>query len=260
MKQESHTLHYESYGTGQTVLFLHGFLTSSAYWDRVTNLVSKNHRVIAIDLLGFGKSPKPRRSKYDYADHIRSINKTLESAGVNEPFILVGHSMGALISLRYANMYPGRVENLILTNMPVMIGSEQVKQQILKKNFVYRLGLTPYTHRIMWGTVKSLYRLKLLPKTAVASLTKNTDNVFKHSPLSRLRSFRQVIMHAKTEVDLAVVSVKTTVLSGIDDKKVYIDNLVHNIELSPHVVMRNFQTGHHIPLIMPEIVAQTIEN
>lgn len=258
MPKKAPTLHYRSYGHGTPVVFLHGFLASSAYWKKVTALIARNHRVIAIDLLGFGNSPKPRRSKYDYDAHIASIDQTLRSAGVTGPFILVGHSMGALLSLRYANIHKTRVQKLVLTNMPIMLGRQQVIDNILKTNIVFRLGLTPFTHRIMWGTAKLLYRSKLLPAGAFGELNTHIEYVFKHSPMSRLKSFRRVIMQAKTDVDLKMIGVKTTLLSGIEDRKVYLDNLTHHIGLSPYVSVRNFNTGHHIPLVMPEVIAETI--
>ncbi len=230
------------------------------YWRKVTDLVSQNYRVVSIDLLGFGQSPKPRKSNYDYDAHIASIKRTLWAAGVSEPFILVGHSMGALLSLRFATLYEDKVSKLVLTNMPVMIGSRQVKEHIFKPNIIYRLGLSPVSHRMMWAILKVLYRLKLLPRRSALLLSSNIEYVFKHSPLSRLKSFRSVIMQAKTEVDLAAVTVKTTILSGIDDKMIYIHNLAHNINLGPHVVVKNYRTGHHIPLVMPEILAQTISD
>lgn len=258
MATKQHVLHFESHGKGPTVVFLHGFLSSSLYWRKVTDLVSKDFRVITIDLLGFGNSPKPRRSRYDYDAHLQSINHTLEVAKVTEPFILVGHSMGALLSLRFSTIHGHRVKKLILTNMPVMLNPAQVRENIFKANLVVRLGLTPYTHRLMWGTTKTLYRFKLLPKGAFGELAAHIEYVFKHSPMSRLKSFRRVILHARTEIDLKAVKVKTTVLSGLDDRKIYIENLRDNIKLSPHVVVQNFRTGHHIPQVMPQVLVNVI--
>lgn len=251
-------LHAESHGNGPVVVFLHGFLSSSKYWRKVSELISQNYRVVTIDLLGFGDSPKPGHSKYDYEAHISSINKTLYAQNVREPFILVGHSMGALLALRYANIYANRVTKLILTNMPVMLGKKEVKFELFNANIIYRLGLSPFTHHFMWQGLRILYKLRWLPSEAIDRLTMNIDYVFKHSARSRLRSFRRVIMRAKADVDLATIGVKTIVLSGIDDKKVYVDNLVSKVQLSPYVAMQNFKTGHHIPLLMPELLAETI--
>lgn len=251
-------LHAESYGSGPTVVLLHGFLSSSKYWRKVSELVSQNYRVVTIDLLGFGESPKPQRSKYDYDAHISSLNKTLYAHNVREPFILVGHSMGALLALRYANIYNKRVKKLVLTNMPVMLGKREVKFELFRSNVLYRLGLSPFTHQFMWQGLKVLYKFKWLPAEAIERLTMNIEYVFMHNSRSRLRSFRRVIMNAQTGADLAKVRVKTVVLSGLDDKKVYVDNLLHKVQLSPSVILQNFKTGHHIPLVMPELLVEEI--
>ena len=253
-------LHAEIHGSGPTVVLLHGFLASSKYWKKVTELVSDNYQVVTLDLLGFGNSPKPRHNKYDYESHLASIEKTLNHLNIDKPFMLVGHSMGALLALRYANTHPEHVSKLILTNMPVMLGKKEVKNEIFKSNLVFRLGLSPGSHRIMWTSLKVLYTLRILPEKAINSLTTNRDYVFSHSALSRLRSFQRVIMHAKTDVDLAAIKVKTIVLSGVDDRKVYIENLMHNMALSPSVALHNFKVDHHIPLRMPELLAEKIRS
>ena len=252
-------LHAEVYGRGPTVVLLHGFLASSAYWHKVSELVSKNNRVLAIDLLSFGNSPKPLRSKYDYDAHIASINQTLKHYNASS-FTLVGHSMGAMIALRYANLYESRVKQLILTNLPVMLGSDEVKQQFFSSNVIYRLGLTPVSHRFMWSSLRLLYKLRSLPRGSMNRLSENKEFVFRHNAVSRLRSFRNIIMDAKTDMDLARVQVKTTVLSGFEDKKIYIENLLHNIQLSPHVALENVNTGHHIPRIMPELLVRRLND
>lgn len=260
MKKKTQLLHGISYGSGPVVVLLHGFLASSKYWARVSELVAENNRVIAIDLLGFGNSPKPLFNSYDYDDHIETINQTLTSMGVTQPFILVGHSMGALIALRYANDYKTKVRELILMNMPIMLGSKEVKSEFFASNIIYRLGLSPYTHRFMWFMLRVLFMLRLLPARPQKKLSENKDFVFKHSSRSRLRSFRKVIMNARTEVDLASVQVKTTVLSGVYDKKIYLYNLLNNIQLSPFVMLKNVETGHHIPRFMPELLLQSLKD
>ncbi len=257
MKKAAPILNAEIHGTGPTVVLLHGFLSSAAYWRKVSQIVSEKKQVIAIDLLGFGGSPKPFWNRYDYHSHIASINATLEHHNV-KTFTLVGHSMGALISLRYANQYPDRVTELILANMPITIGAKQAKKEYFSTGLMHRLGLTPVVHTLTWTIVRTLYKMNFLPSHVMKIFQDNDEYVFKHRAFSRFRSFHKVIVNAKTDIDLAKVTVKTTILAGVEDRRVYLDNLLNHIQLDSRVVLESVQTGHHIPRLMPEIIAKKI--
>lgn len=244
-------------GEGTVVVLLHGFLSSSEYWKQVSELTAKRHKVVALDLLGFGKSPKPRNSRYDYDAHLESIDATLEHLGIDEPFTLIGHSMGSLLALRYARLHESNVSKLVLVNMPVMLGRRQVREEIIDTSVAYRYGLRPYTHRLAWSIFKTMYRLRLLSSKNVRRLKQNAY-FFQHSPLSRIRSFHRVISDARADIDLNLVRVQTLVISGLDDRKVYLDNLRHNISLSPTVRLETVAAGHHIPCDTPGLIASKV--
>lgn len=244
-------------GKGPVVVLLHGFLSSSEYWKQVANISEKDHTVIALDLLGFGKSPKPHKSRYDYDAHIASINATLDHLGIDQPFVLIGHSMGSLIALRYSTQYPERISKQILTNMPVMIGRRQVRDEILQTRLMYRLGLQAYVHRVTWPVFRSLFRLGLLPKTTRARLKQNRY-FFQHSAASRIQSFKNIIGDARTDIDLKIVQVSTLVVSGLEDRGIYLENLKSNIIFSPTVTLESLPTGHHIPCVMPRALTDKV--
>lgn len=250
-------LHARVSGSGPVVVLLHGFLSSSEYWKQVADISEADHTVVAIDLLGFGQSPKPRKSRYDYDAHIASIEATLEHLGITQPFTLVGHSMGSLIALRYARLYERSVGRLVLVNMPVMLGRRQVYEEIGNTSFAYKYGLRPYTHRIAWALFKTLFRLRLLSRTTVRRLKQNAY-FFQHSPLSRIRSYQRVIADARADIDLNLVRVETLIIAGIEDRSVYLENLRHNISLSPTVALETVQAGHHIPCAMPGLLANRV--
>lgn len=245
-------------GSGPVVVLLHGFLSSSEYWKKVADISESDHTVVALDLLGFGKSPKPRKSSYDYDAHIESIDATLKSLGITTPFTLVGHSMGSLIALRYARLHQERVGRLVLVNIPVMLGRRQVREEIGGTGFAHKYGLQPYTHRIIWALFKTLFRLRLLSRQTVRRLKQNSY-FFEHSPLSRIRSFQRVIAEARADVDLNLVRVETLVLSGDKDRQVYNENLRQKVSLSPTVTLASVPTGHHIPCDMPKLIVDALK-
>ena len=77
-------------GTGPTVVLLHGIASSSVTFDNVVPLIRDHHRVIAIDLLGFGESPKPVTSNYTLEEHVAALKRTLRSLGIKGRATLVG--------------------------------------------------------------------------------------------------------------------------------------------------------------------------
>ncbi|WP_199184008.1 alpha/beta fold hydrolase [Cryobacterium sp. Y57] len=91
-------------GTGPVVLLVHGIASSSITFYEVIPLLTPNHRVIAVDILGFGQSPAPIGCQYRLDDHVGALAATIRSLKLREPFVLVGHSLGSLISTRYAAM------------------------------------------------------------------------------------------------------------------------------------------------------------
>jgi pimeloyl-ACP methyl ester carboxylesterase len=107
----------ETGGSEHTMLLLHGISSSLDFYDQVIPLLSRSFRVIALDLLGFGLSDKPRNKKYSldlYASLIHEfLNKTDSLGG---KLSATGHSMGGKYLLASALLYPGTYHNLVLSN------------------------------------------------------------------------------------------------------------------------------------------------
>ena len=66
-------------GTGPAVVMIHGIASSSVTFENVVPLIETSHRVIAIDLLGFGGSPAPADSRYTVEEHVASLARTIRS-------------------------------------------------------------------------------------------------------------------------------------------------------------------------------------
>jgi len=101
---------------GQTVVLLHGKNFGSNYWEQIAEaLAEKGFRVIMPDQVGFGKSSKPQ--VYQFSLHALSENTQglLKSLGLKK-YAVVGHSMGGMLAIRFALMYPKQTEKLVLLN------------------------------------------------------------------------------------------------------------------------------------------------
>jgi len=93
-------MHYIDEGEGDPVLFLHGNPTSSYLWRNVIPYVSDDTRVIAVDLIGMGKSDKPDID-YSFDDHSRYLNAFIEELELKN-ITLVIHDWGSGLGFNYA--------------------------------------------------------------------------------------------------------------------------------------------------------------
>ncbi|MEH3108325.1 MAG: alpha/beta hydrolase [Sphingomonas fennica] len=101
---------------GRTVLLLHGKNFCAATWgETAAALAADGYRVIAPDQVGFCKSSKPAGYQYSFAALATLTEGLLDRAGAG-PVTVVGHSMGGMLALRLALLYPGRVRSVVLVN------------------------------------------------------------------------------------------------------------------------------------------------
>ena len=112
--------------TGSPVVMIHGIASSSVTFERLVPLVEPYHRVIAIDLLGFGESPAPEHAEYTIDEHTAALARTVRDLRLGEPFVLVGHSLGALIATRYAATHAGKVSKVILVSPPIYLPADTI--------------------------------------------------------------------------------------------------------------------------------------
>lgn len=101
---------------GETVALLHGKNFCAATWqETIGTLAAKGYRVIAPDQIGFCKSSKPIGYQYSFQALAALTRGVLDQAGVGK-VLLVGHSTGGILGVRFALMYPDRLERLVLVN------------------------------------------------------------------------------------------------------------------------------------------------
>jgi pimeloyl-ACP methyl ester carboxylesterase len=101
-------------GGGKTVLCLHGITANCRSWDQMASCLSPAYQVVAMDLRGRGLSGKPDGG-YSADQHVRDILAVLDDLEIEKIF-LMGHSLGAFISLMFAARHPQRVAKLILVD------------------------------------------------------------------------------------------------------------------------------------------------
>lgn len=230
-------------GEGDVFILLHGFLSSSKYWNKIQPLLSAGgHRVITIDLLGFGAAPKPKKSRYDYDAHLQHLENVLGILKINEPVTIIGHSMGALVASHFTKEHPDRVKSLILLHPPLYKDILDAHSTLRETGKLYRFLLDSKYRSIGWVFIKTFFRYQF----------------GRHTRYSREKSLRNVIEATDIFGELEKVDVDTLLLTGSKDRPEYTKNL-KNATMSKCVVLVEQNVSHHSPVKSPLMVYRIID-
>lgn len=103
---------FDDQGHGDpAIVCVHGWCCDHTHFDAQVQYFRGSHRVVTLDLRGHGDSDKPVQ-RYHPDDHAADLAWLIESLELDRP-ILVGHSMGGVVVLRYSDLYPGTYRALI---------------------------------------------------------------------------------------------------------------------------------------------------
>jgi len=171
-------LYTETHGQGaQTLVFVPGLGGTTRYWASRLHPLQDHYRIVLVDLLGFGQSPKPW-SRYSVERHVAALHTTLRQLG---PISLVGHSLGALLTLAYAAQHPDLIRNVAVLGMPYF-GSQHnayqymrhgpVKGGYLYTNIAFTMAACVLTRRVFGRLLPHL--LRDVPREVAEDLVKHT--------------------------------------------------------------------------------------
>ncbi len=109
-----HYLEYKNPGKPK-ILFIHGVIVESHCWEKIISFIKDDFHIYAIDQKGHGKSDDGMSYMKDYAPDIitEDLHQFYDKV-INEPFYLVGHSLGGQFSIAYAGTYPHTLKGLII--------------------------------------------------------------------------------------------------------------------------------------------------
>jgi pimeloyl-ACP methyl ester carboxylesterase len=176
-------LRYIEAGSGEPVVFIHGFAASLEMWRRTFRTVATRNRTLAVDLKGFGWSARPQ-GDYSHQAQAALLWKFLEVRGVDSA-TLVGHSWGASVALAMALQAPHRVRRLALYSawvyqeqlppfLPLVLGpfvGESLFSIWFQQRTRYRLALAFHDIRFVTrGLVADVEQMLSLPGSAAGAL------------------------------------------------------------------------------------------
>jgi len=113
------TISYRIYGDrgDSGVVLVHGGAAHARWWDHIAPLLSGNRRVVALDLSGHGDSG--RRDRYSLDGWAHEVMAVAAAAGITDPPIIAGHSMGGFVALRAAGLFGAALEGIAVIDSPV---------------------------------------------------------------------------------------------------------------------------------------------
>ena len=105
---------YRIAGKGPVLLLVHGMAGSSMTWRHVIPALAQRYTVLAPDLLGHGRSDKPR-GEYSLSAHVNTLRGLMDALGLQRATV-VGQSLGGGVAMQLAYEFPERCERLVLVN------------------------------------------------------------------------------------------------------------------------------------------------
>jgi len=210
---------YVEMGDGaETILFIHGFSSSLFSWRSCLEPISKEFRVVALDLKGFGFSGKPDTS-YTTDEYVDFVVHFMDALGL-QTATLCGNSMGGGIAWRTALEYPDRVDKLILVDAAGYPSTRSGTP------FIMKLGRLPGSDKLF-----SLLTTRGRIRSSLESAYYNDENVSEktvdvyyyamrtpgamHAVLARMRHPRSET--EEWQVRIRELDVPTCIIWGADD-------------------------------------------
>lgn len=117
----STSLHYNRHGSGDDVLLIHGWASSGQMWSRLMRELGHIARFWAVDLYGFGQSPRPADGQALTVQHHADLLMAFCTYYHIQPKAIIGHSMGGMLALKLAVARPDFTQKLVLMS-PVVTG------------------------------------------------------------------------------------------------------------------------------------------
>jgi len=251
----SGVVHYEIGGPpgGETVVLVHGFSVPAYIWNPTFEfLASAGYRVLRFDLYGRGHSDRPDVD-YTIAFFAGQLDQLTRALSIDEPFNLLGLSMGGPVTTWFSNRHPGIVKRLVLVDPMVFTPSRE--------------DISPLTLPLIGEYLANVY---LLPQLAAgqAGDFENKDRFpdwesrfreqmqysgFRHAILSTVREWPGLDSLGEYK-KLGKSDIPVLLFWGREDQTVPLAHSKKLLELVPQASLKVIDNAGHIPQFeLPEI-------
>lgn len=217
---------YADQGQGpQTIILIHGLGSYLPAWKKNIPALSKQYRVIAIDLPGYGKSSKlPHSGMMTYYASV--VNEFIQALGL-ESVVLGGHSMGGQISMVTAMYYPERVDKLILSAPAGFEKFSEGQKEWFRSVMTVRGVMLTSVEDIITNLTYNFYNLpadaEFMITDRIAMRDADDFNAYSHAVVQSVNG----MVNESTQLYLHQIQQPTLIIFGEND------NLIPNRFLNP---------------------------
>lgn len=223
-----------------TVVFLHGISATSDTWRVTLREFNKSKelqgvRLVALDLLGFGKSLKADWLGYTEEEYNAALDCSLKKLSNNSAMVLVGHSMGSLLAADYAVDYENPVElrHLILVSPPVLMADDLAK----------------LPDKVYMKSYASLHKIaQEVPAAEIVAKLVQRFSSFRSDYIKTAafeKSMDNIILNKKNYQTYVKIHLPTTIIHGHFDPLVIGANLKRAVRRNPRYLKYVSVIGQH---------------
>ncbi|MCD8561755.1 alpha/beta hydrolase [Candidatus Saccharibacteria bacterium] len=234
-----------------TVVLVHGIGNSLHAWDEVVARLPNDIRVIGVDLLGFGGSPKPAWAKYSASTQARALGLTLASLRLTQQPIIVGHSLGALVAIETARRYGLLIKQLLLCNPPFYRPESEAKTGVLNQERILR-----ELYRVARKHPEQLQSLS--PMAVKLGLANKALNITGDNVSAYVAALEASIINQTSLRDVRRLQLSIRILYGAFDPVVIKKHIVRLGKDRKNVTVRRVLAGHEITGSYVKVVAEEI--
>lgn len=240
-------------GPGKPIVFLHGIASNSAIWEVVIEQLRGKHKIVLVDLLGFGDSPAPDNIKYNVDDHTYAVHYSLKKAGIKKPAYMVGHSMGSIIAVHYALTYPSKIISLVLCSLPIYKRSELSDSKLRywqksSENIYFRV------YRILREKKDFAFKTAaILHKLGIRQV-----ELQEHSWYAFSESLKNTIEHQAVEKEISLLTIPIDIIYGKLDILI-IAKHIEELKKYKNIQIHATNSRHDLTTGYSRSIAQLIE-
>lgn len=231
-------LHYEVSGKGNTLVLLHGFLESLSIWDDFAEQLSRQFRVIRIDLPGHGKTAV--LDEIHTMELMAAAVKAVLDGNDVERCAMIGHSMGGYVTLEFARQYPEMLSGIGLFHSHAGADTQEAKENRLRTIEVIKLNRTGFIKQF----IPDLFAESSLEKhhAEIEKLWKIAGSMTSQGIIAALHGMKD----RSGKLDLLLnTNIPVLFIAGKEDTRIPVQNILAQAILPKHCeVLVLGEVGH----------------
>jgi pimeloyl-ACP methyl ester carboxylesterase len=251
---KSKRIFYSTTGAGPALVLLHGFTESSKIWTKFARSLSRDFRVITIDLPGHGKSDMV--ASIHTMELVADIVHEVLKAEKVRTCVMAGHSMGGYVTQAFARMYPAMLKGICIFHSHCFADSEEDKKNrdrtialVRKDKFSF---LTQFVRSLFPEGTQTKY------KKEIDILISDAETMSKEAVIAAIEGMKR----RKDQTDfLKKIKVPVLFIIGLKDSKAPVARLWEMVSLPPKAEVLLFRDGGHMGFIeAPETTREALRH